>query len=124
LKGAMDSQFTLQRYHDEPKKLILKCVKQKEHIEPKPMWLERLPICANGDTEGSVVIVPSHAPSEEDRIEAREQLAYEETLIKELLNNSEFVSDRERARALSEKTGLTKIAAQSRISRRRRGMSE
>jgi hypothetical protein len=119
-KGGIDTEFILQRHHNQPKKIILTCKKQKEHIEPPPIWLEHLTIHANGDKEGSLVIVPSQAPTKADQAAEHEQLAYEESILTELLENKTFKSDRARAREFANKAGLTEIAAQSRIKRKRK----
>lgn len=120
LEGAIDTSFLLHRCREEPRKLVLTCKKQKEHIEPEPIYLEKIPVQVPEMTEGSVVLAPT-LPPETEALEARvEQRQHAESVLDELLKNMKFHSDRERARQLALDTGVSEAAAQSRISRYRR----
>jgi hypothetical protein len=123
IMGAMDTAFTLQRDKTIPNKVVLNCTKQKDHIEPPPIWLERSIVRPASGSEGSIVLTPALAPNEEEVAESKEQRLYTDGLIEDLLGDESYVSDRNRAKALAQLIDVSEAAAQQRISRKRRAKS-
>lgn len=111
--GAMDTAMTLVRDHDYA---TLSITKQKDHDEGKPIRFKKL-LVGSGDDE-SCVLVPSEPMDTRFTEEAGAIDVIK--LAQELIDNTEFPSDRARARMLANTVGMSESAAQSKISRVRK----
>lgn len=120
IMGAMDTAFTLVK---EEKSGIstMKCSKQKDHDEPKPMNFNKLVVNSHLGLEGSMVLVPTVLMDERFTEDGRKREEEIESNTLTLVDDPTFESDRARAKELSRLTGLTLGAAQKRISRSKNG---
>jgi len=123
--GAMDSAFMLERNPEGYKGFAkLYCTKQKDHQEPEDVWMQHQQIRPNPDAEGSIVLLETKKPgAEEDEARQAEQEALG-AVIESLLKDDTFGSDRARARALAEKTGILEATARTKIRRSRGRQTE
>jgi len=116
IMGAMDTAMTLSR-DGATGRLKLDVTKQKDHDEGSPMYFNRLVVKPDQtDPEGSCVLVPASGIDERftpDGIKI-------EALLKVLLEDASFDSDRSRARELARQCGLSESAAQGRVQRARK----
>lgn len=119
IMGAMDTAFTQVRAQDNESQVILSCSKQKDHDEGEPQWFQRVIVKPEMNEEGSIVLVPAVRIDERFTKEAQEKEAANRKLLDELVLDQSFLSDRARARKLSEMTGVTETAAQAKIRRRK-----
>lgn len=110
LMGAMDTGMTMVKSSGT---VTLTVTKQKDHDEGEPLTFNRVIVKPDPDQEGSIVLVPTI--QRDTRF-----MAEDESILKALLDDATFESDRARARVLAEQLGITEGAAQTRISRRRR----
>lgn len=123
--GAMDTAFILQRNPDGMKGYAkLYCTKQKDHAEPEDIWLINKHIKSDPNAEGSIVLVKTSKPGEDEAIERATREAEVEEMILNLLADSSFASDRARARELANKSNMLETAAHSRIHRARKKYDE
>lgn len=119
--GAMDTTITLHRDPDGMKGYAkLTCSKQKDHEEFDDIWMRREHVKPDNDKEGSIVLIEIPKPGQAMADEIQEQEDQIGEIIKGLLEDATFESDRARARVLADKAGLLEGTAQSRISRARR----
>lgn len=119
IMGAMDTAMVM----DANKKkglATLTVVKQKDHDEGDPLYFNRTVVRLDGDEEGSIVLVPAMQMDER----YTEQGIRHEEIMEKIMADEAFESDRARARELSKIVGIGENAAQTRISRRRKEMSE
>lgn len=120
-EGALDTGFVLGR-NPEGKKGYAKLhsMKQKDHEEPEDIWLRHKQIRPQSGGEGSIILVEVDKPEDpDDEMKAAEDAALK-AIIGSLMNDPSYDSDRARARALTEKTGLIESNAQSKIHRARK----
>lgn len=97
IAGAMDSAFVMHK-DQNPSHIKFYCIKQKDHDEGISMFFNRLVVRPfEGDSEGSIVLVPALQIDERFTPEGQEI----ETSIKRLLSDDSFESDRARARELA-----------------------
>lgn len=117
IMGAMDTAMLMSA--DKSKsQATLTVVKQKDHDEGDPLRFSRIVVKPDPRDEGSVVLVPSFMPAMDERFTEQGQKV--EEILPLLLSDQSFQSDRERARVLAQKTGLSESAAQARVSRARK----
>lgn len=116
IMGAMDTAFTLEKDYQMPSQSILKCVKQKDHDEGSPLYLQRVTVTPDPKEEGSIVLTPAV------RVDERFTPEYERIteLIRGLMSDLSYPDDASRAMKLAELTGITEAAAKTRISRARK----
>lgn len=107
--GAMDTAMTLVRNGDL---CTLSVTKQKDHDEGPDLRFRRVLVDTGGDDQ-SCVLVP--APILDERFAPAPDPA--DLIIAELRSNKTFESDRARARELASRTGMSEVAAQSRVAR-------
>jgi len=117
IMGAMDTAMTLQRTGGS---CTLTITKQKDHDEGAPMTFNRLIMFA-GTPNQSCVLIPKlvldSRYSEDNGIDDPQPFELVEDVLPQLLGNDSYKSDRARADALSNRTGISWSAAQSRVSR-------
>ena len=123
--GAMDSAYMLERNPEGYRGLArLYCTKQKDHQEPEEVWMKHQQIRPREDVEGSIVLLETERPgAAEEEAKAVEDEALN-AIIHHLLNDAQFTSDRARARALAEKTGMLEGTAHTKIRRHKRRNAE
>jgi hypothetical protein len=120
--GAMDTAILQVREGDA--RVKLKVTKQKDHDEGPPMDFNRLIVkyedLATDDDqeEGSVVLTPTVFLDE--RFSPEHDAS--EKMMKDLIKDTSFGTDAERALILSQEFGLTASAAKNRISRLRKAI--
>lgn len=121
IAGAMDTSFVMHK-DNSPSKIKFFCTKQKDHDEGTPLYFNRLIVKPYGDSdEGSVILLPAANVDERFTVEGVKL----EATIATLLGDLSFESDRARARELARRhTGLTEMAAQTRISKARKAQPE
>jgi hypothetical protein len=115
IMGAMDTAMTM----DANKKkgiATLTVVKQKDHDEGDPLYFNRTIVQTEDGDEGSVVLVPAMKMDER----FTEQGMRHDDIMTELMDDSQYDSDRARARKFAELTGMSETAAQTRVSRKRK----
>jgi hypothetical protein len=126
IMGAMDTAMTMVR---ENNFCTMTITKQKDHDEGKPLRFRREVVVTEGDTDGSMVLVP--APLMDERfapdydeygriVEAPQEASGDsqsDDLIARLLEDPRFQSDRARARELASAINISENAANLRISR-------
>jgi hypothetical protein len=122
IMGAMDSAFTLQKDRDVKTLSRLECVKQKDHDEGDPTYLQRIIVRPNAKEEGSIVLIPTVKMDEGFTEQGQANEAKVKKILSTLMEDINFDSDRARARELASQTGLTESAAQTRVSRSRQRM--
>lgn len=121
LLGAMDTSFVLERSPEGYKGFArLSCDKQKDHQEPTDIWMNWHQIRPPGAIEGSIVLIETNSPSEADDAQRKEDDQALQLIVDSLMNDTNYKSDRERARALAGKLSIAESAAQSRIVRARK----
>lgn len=122
IMGAMDTAYTLSKDPQSHARVVLTCVKQKDHDEGDAMYFQRLIVYPTPREEGSIVLTPTIKMDERFTEEGRKM----EATIKELLADPSFESDRARARKLAAVMEISEAAAQTRISKasRERRVSE
>jgi hypothetical protein len=118
IMGAMDTAMVLSK-DGQSARVVLKVVKQKDHEEAKPMTFIRQVIGSSRE-EGSVVLVP--APSIDERFTVEGQ--HIDEVIKQLIRDDTFESDRARSRILVTSYGFTDSAAQSRVAAMKKRMEK
>ncbi len=116
IMGAMDTAMTMS-VEKQRNQITLQIVKQKDHDEGDPFKFNRVIVKPDPNEEGSVVLAP--APLVMDERFTQEELKIE-SLMKQLMEDASFESDRARARELARQCGIGESAAQSRISRARK----
>ena len=121
IMGAMDTAFTMMRDPQNQSRTSLVCSKQKDHDEGDPIYLNRLIVSPDPAGEGSIVLVPAIRVDERFTPEFREKEAQIESEMLTLLNDPTFESDRARARKLASIFEITEAAAQTKISRKKKG---
>jgi hypothetical protein len=123
--GAMDAAFMLERNPEGYRGFAkLYCTKQKDHMEPPDIWMQHEQIRPRPDAEGSIVLVETSRPgAEEEEAKAAEHEALS-GIIDSLLQDASYNSDRARARALAEQTGILETTAHTKIRRSRRRQIE
>jgi len=122
IKAAMDSAFALVQ-DKRSKKVILRVDKQKDHDEGEPTYFNVLKVLPPGHKieEESVVLIPSPNIDEGFTLEGQAI----ESAIKDLMNDTQYESDRARARELSRlHPTLTEAAAQTRVASFRKRFKE
>lgn len=118
IMGAMDTAMVM----DANKKkglATLTVVKQKDHDEGDPLYFNRTIITPPGSGEGSIVLMPTVQMDER----YSEQGQKHEDILRQLLADESFESDRARAREMSRLTGMNENTAQTRITRKRKEVS-
>lgn len=119
--GAMDTIFMLARNPEGFRGYAkLKCEKQKDHIEAPDIWLSHKHISPNKNEEGSIVLIETEKPAEEEEMMRDEEEKAITELITSLVADNNFKSDRARARELANKTGILESTASSKIHRARK----
>jgi hypothetical protein len=119
--GAMDSMFTLERAPEGFKGFAkLTCTKQKDHAEPDDVWMQWEQVRPPNNQEGSIVLVEAARPIQDNEEERLEREAAIDEMVKSLLEDPAFGSDRQRAKVLADKFELREGTAQTRISRARK----
>ena len=120
-EGALDTGFVIQRNAEGFKGMTkLSSMKQKDHEDPEDIWMRHAQIRPVSGGEGSIVLVETDKPVDQDDEERAAEDAALKTIIDNLMADPTYESDRARARALMEKTGLVESAAQGRIHRARK----
>jgi hypothetical protein len=123
LQGAMDTAFILQKNPEDHKGYAkLTCSKQKEHQEPEDVWFKWHSVCPPGVEEGSIVLIPTERPGQDEYEEHAANEAEIDAMIADLIANGAYNSDRARARDLAAKANMPETTAQKRISRTRKRM--
>lgn len=117
IMGAMDSSFNMVK-EKEPNLAALTCTKQKDHDDHLELFFRRTPV-GDDNEEGSMILVPTLKMDAQFSRENHEREEKIKLQIPNLLANNTYRSDADRAKALASATGLTEIAAQSRIYRAR-----
>lgn len=121
IMGAMDTAFNFVKDKDDKNISTLSCSKQKDHDDEFKLYFKRLKVQPPNSLEDSIVLVPTIKLDERFTPEFQEKEAKVKSTIANLMLNTTYKSDWERARELSRETGLSEAAAQSRITRARRG---
>ena len=112
LMGAMDTSMTMVKNSGV---VTMTMTKQKDHDEGEPITFNRLVVQPDPLAEGSIVLTPTI--QKDHRFMSPEK---DETMLQSLLEDPSFESDRARARILADQTGISEMAAQARIARRRK----
>jgi hypothetical protein len=112
IMGAMDTAMTLVRSEAFT---TLTVTKQKDHDEGAPIRFKRIIVPLGASGEGSCVLVT--APLMDERFAEADHDSPD--IVKEVIEEPEFGSDRARARALAEAEGISEEAARQRILRRK-----
>jgi AAA domain-containing protein len=119
--GAMDTSFVLERNPEGYKGLAkLSCDKQKDHQEPEDVWMQHQHIRPREGVEGSIVLVETGKPGEQEEELKEAENAALQAIIDSLIVSPEYKSDRARARALAEQANLPESTAQTKIHRARK----
>lgn len=118
IMGAMDTAMTLMRDPEVAGGVKLQVVKQKDHDEGDPIFLQRHIVTPTGWVEGSIILTPVIKMDERFSEEGQKL----DKAIDDLLADPSFESDRARSRELSRHFQISEGAAQVRISRKRRAM--
>lgn len=119
--GAMDTSFVLERNPEGFRGYAkLSCDKQKDHIEPPDVWMQWQQIQSD-DKEGSIVLVESEAPTDEQKEAKEAEEAALNQMIDTILVNGELGSTRAKARELAKQANILEAAAYSKIYRRIKG---
>ena len=114
IMGAMDTAMTMQRDFKNDQ-VELRIDKQKDHDEGKPMVFRKLLVPLPGETEGSMVLVPTSA---QDERFTEDYKKVEDFMMGLLAENYE--SDRSRARVMAATFNMTESGAQTRLRRFRK----
>lgn len=113
IMGAMDTAFTLQKDGQSSSQSILACVKQKDHDEGDPIYLQRLII-----NHESIVLVPAIRIDERFTDEYREKEAKEDTALLDIVAEMGTTHSQAAMGAeLSNRIGLGKKTATKRVER-------
>lgn len=115
--GAMDTAMTLVRSENT---CTLTVTKQKDHDEGAPMKFRR--ILVGGGDDQSCVLTPtvgmdSRFSADPSLLERQTPYEDVENVLAEVMEDGTFKSDRARSFELARRSGISQIAAQSRISR-------
>lgn len=116
IMGAMDTAFILNK--DTKSQTTMTCVKQKDHDEGAPIYMQGLKVRVSPKDEGSIVLIPAIRLDERftDEFRAKET-KIEDTIVDVLAEEATYESKWAMARDLAKKTGLTENAALGRINR-------
>lgn len=119
--GAMDTSFVLERNPEGFRGFAkLSCDKQKDHIEPPDIWLKTKHIRPKENKEGSIVLIETEKPGEEEESLRKGEEEALTTIIDSLLDDNTFASDRARAKVLADKFDMLESTAQTKIHRYRK----
>ncbi len=115
IMGAMDTAMTMVRDSNAPNQCVVTITKQKDHEEGPPMRFTRVIVSAPGDPEGSLVLAPLAV-----RDDSFDPQGENDRIIREVMEDTKYSSDWERARALGPLLNISDNAAHTRIVYRRK----